>query len=115
MLQYLPYITAIIAIGGFVFSVWKYIDLKNREEKRLDYENFNKILSNLSGEILANGEIKTEIGFVIANIYQLLNFIKYKDVSLPVLEYHKNCPIKTDEKSLKYVTKAIDDVLEKLK
>lgn len=33
MCEYLPYITAIITIGGFVFSVWKYIDLKKTEKK----------------------------------------------------------------------------------
>ena len=28
---YLPYITTIIAIGGFVLSVFKYVDLRQRE------------------------------------------------------------------------------------
>lgn len=115
MYKYLPYITTIIAICGFVFSVCKYIDLKNKEEKRLDYENFSKILSDLSGKMLPNGDIKLEMGFFIANIYQLLKFKHYKNISLPVLEYIKSVPIRTDEISAIHVHKAIHEVINRLK
>jgi len=115
MCEYLPYITAIIAISGFVFSVWKYIDLKNREAKRLEYENFNKILSDLSGKMLNNGDIKLEISFFIGNIYQLLEFEQYKNISLPVLEYIKTVPMRTDENSAIHVHKALHEVINKLK
>ena len=50
MREYLPYITTIIAVFGFVFSVYKYIDLKNREERRLDYQNLNNLINYISGD-----------------------------------------------------------------
>lgn len=112
MEKLLPYMTAIIAIGGFIFSVWKYIDLKDREEERLNYENFDKTLSNLSGELLPDGNIKIEISFLIGNLYKLIEFKKYKHISLPVLKYMKECPINTDEKSLNQVDIAIDEVIK---
>ncbi len=115
MYKFLPYITAIIAIGGFLFSVWKYIELKKIEENRLNYENFNKVLSNLSGKMLDNGSVKIDIGFLIGNLYQLLNFEQYKNVSLPVLEYMKNVPIQTDENSAIHIHKALHEVANKLK
>ena len=115
MYTYLPYITAIIAIGGFTFSVWKYIDLKNSEEKRLNYENFSKILTNLSGKMLDNGDVKIDIGFLIGNLYQLLAFEQYKNIFLPVLEYMKNVPIRTDENSAIHLHKALHEVINKLK
>lgn len=114
MQYYLPYITSIIAICGFVFSVWKYIDFKNREEKRLNYENFNKVLSDLSGKMLDNGEVKVEINFLIGNLYKLLEFEQYKNISLPVLEYMKNVPMRTDENSAIHVHKALHTVINKL-
>lgn len=115
MYKYLPYITFIIAVAGFTFSVWKYIELKNREEKRLEYENFNKILTDLSGKMLPNGDIKLEMSFFIGNIYQLLTFKQYKNISLPVLEYIKNVPIQTNEISAIHVHKALNEVINRLK
>ena len=112
MKEYLPYITTIIAILGFVFSVYKYIDLKNREERRLTYENFDKTLSSLSGTILSNGDIKIEISFLIGNIYKLTEYPQYKNISLPVLNYMKAKPIKTDNESKLLVDKALDNVKE---
>ena len=118
MEKYLPYITditAILAILGFVFSVWKYLDIRDREEKRRNHENLNKILEKLSGKMLDNGEIKIEISFLLSNIYQLLEFKNYSEIILPVLEYLKECPIRTDEKSLEHYFKAIEYVENKLK
>lgn len=115
MYKFLPYITTIITVFGFVFSAWKYIELKNREEARLDYENFNKIISGLSGRVLDNGDIKIEISSLISNLYQLLEFKKFKDISLPVLEYIKHVPIRTDEISAIHLHKAIHEVINKLK
>lgn len=115
MEKLLHHITAIIAICGFVFSVWKYIDLKEREEKRLLYENYSKLLDSLSGKILDNGRITIEISFLIGCIYKLLEFPQYKKISLPVLIYMKECPIKTDEKSIKFVENVIDEVIKQLK
>jgi len=119
MEKYLPYITNIITVlsivSGAVFSIVKYIDLRNREEKRLNYENLNNILKNLSGTMLENGEFKVEIGFLISNIYQLLEFKDYSEIIIAVLKYYKDCPIGTDQESLKHVNNSVDYVLRKFK
>ncbi len=115
MEKFLPYVTAIIAILGFVFSVWKYIDLKNREEKRLNYENYSKIIQNLKGELNHNTEmVFLEGSFYVANVYKLLEFPEYKYISIPLLNLKKETLSVENEKQLKHIEMAIDDVLKKL-
>lgn len=114
MKEYLPYITTIIAILGFVFSVYKYIDLKNREEKRLNYENFSKILENLSGNILPDNNVFLESSFYIGNVYKLLEFPEYKYISLPILYLKRETLSVPNKKHLEHISKAIDVVIEKL-
>ncbi|OGI03381.1 MAG: hypothetical protein A2Y25_08630 [Candidatus Melainabacteria bacterium GWF2_37_15] len=114
MEKYLPYITTLIAIGGFVFSVFKFVDLKQREEKRLNYENLNKLISNISGKIYNTGKVEVIISEQIASIYQLLEFKKYSSIILPFLNYIKDCPINTDPKSLEHINEAIEYVESKL-
>lgn len=118
MQEYLPYITAIIAISGFVFSVWKYIDLKNREECRLDYENINALINYISGAIMYNrdtGRSSVMPAKYISNIYQLSLFKNQSFIILPFLGYIKLNPIKADQETLSKINQAIDYVLEKLK
>lgn len=115
MENFLPYITAIIAICGFVFSVWKYIDLKNREEKRLNYENYSKVIENLKGEIIPNTEnVFLEGSFYVANVYKLLEFPEYKYISIPLLNLKKETLSIENKNHLKHITIAIDTVLKKL-
>lgn len=113
-MRYLPYITAIIAILGFVFSVYKYIDLKNREEKRLNYENYSKILENLKGQIVSNDNVFLESSFYIGNVYKLLEFPEYKHISLPILNLKRETLSVADKKHLEHISKALDDVIDKL-
>ena len=113
----LPYITAIIASLGFVFSVWKYIDLKNREETRLDYENLNKLIDYVSGDDGFDKDSKRYAivnSKAIANIYQLCRFKKQSYIVLPFLTYLKEYPPNTDEKSQSKILEAINYTLEKL-
>lgn len=119
MEKYLPYLTTIITVlatvGGGVFSFVKWIAMKNTEEKRLRYENLNKILENLSGKILDNGQIVANPGFVIGNIYKLIEFKEYSHIILPVLNYNKECPINAmSQKQLLLFNEAILHVEEQL-
>ena len=88
MQQYLPFITQIIAIAGLVFSVWKYIDLKKTEEKRLNYENFNKILAKLEPKIIGEFHLLESTAY-ISSVYKLLDFPEYKYISIPILKFKK--------------------------
>lgn len=115
MKEYLPYITTIIAVLGFVFSVYKYIDLKNREEKRLNYENYSKIIENLKGETNPNKDtVFLEGSFYVANVYKLLEFPEYKYISLPILYLKRETLSVANEKHLEHISKAINVVIEKL-
>ncbi len=115
MEKFLPYITAIIAIFGFIFSVWKYIDLKNREEKRLNYENYSKIIENLKPEFIPNTQdVFLEGSFYVANVYKLLEFSEYKYISIPLLNLKKETLSVANKHHLKHIDSAIDTVLEKL-
>ena len=110
MKEYLPYITTIIAILGFVFSVYKYIDLKNREERRLDYQNLNNLINYVSGD-----EKMTVLNSkYIANIYQLSLFKEQSFIIVPFLTYLKEDPFRTNEKASSRINDAIDYVLKKL-
>jgi len=115
MVKYLPYITAIIAIGGFVFSVWKYIDLKNREEKRLEFENLNNLINYISGDArFDNNKSSVMTSKYIANIYQLSLFKNQSFIIIPFLDYLKEYPLITDENSQIRIKEAIDYVIDKL-
>ena len=110
----LPYITSLIAILGFIFSVWKYIDLKNREEKRLNYENYSKIIRNLKGELLENDFVFLEGSFYLANVYKLLEFPEYKYISIPLLKLKQETLSIKNENHLKHIKLAIETVLDQL-
>ena len=114
MYKFLPYITSIIAILSFLVCTLRYLSLKKLEEKRLIDEDFNQILDNLSGRILDNGMIRIEITSLIGNIYKLLEFPQYKNISMPVLRYMRNINIQTDPVALNYIAQAIDEVTKEL-
>lgn len=115
MEKILSYLTSLIAILGFVFSVWKYIDLKNREEKRLNYENYSKIVENLKGELLQDDYVFLEGSFYVANVYKLLEFPEYSYISIPLLELKSETLSVQNKKHLKHINLAIKTVLNKLK
>lgn len=106
MEKFLPYITAIIAIFGFVFSVWKYIDLKNREEVRLNFEQFIRLIDRLQDGNLPAHQLAT-------TIYLLKHFKNYKNAILPLLDYISKT-LKTGNPEKELVNIAIKEVKENL-
>lgn len=112
MEKYLPYITAIVAVFGFVFSAWQYIDMRNREEKRKNYENFMNITDRLAE--LTNANTIPELKLIFT-IYQLQYLKEYKETIIPVLNKMKDRPPNFESKdSRNAYNNAIDFVLNKL-
>jgi len=112
-LQYAPYITTIIAVLSILGGFLKYIDSRNREEKRLSYENFLQITDKIAKLSTPHGKIS--VLELILTIYQLQNLKNYSKTIIPILVYLKACPPNFDgKKSENYYNEAIDYVLNEL-
>lgn len=80
----------------------------------MNYENFSKILENLSGTILSDDSVFLESSFYIGNVYKLIEFPEYKYISLPILYLKRETLSVANKKHLEHISKAIDSVIEKL-
>ncbi len=86
MSSYLPYITAFISLGAFIFTVLKYIDSQKVKEKNIRFEQFYKIFEFVAGKS-SNGHKFTDTQQVVA-IYQLSEFQEYDYMVLPILDFY---------------------------
>ena len=120
MEKYLPYITDIIktlvTVNGVIFglwiSIWKYLDTKNREEKRLSYENFMEITDRLA-ELAASKVIP--ILKLKLTIYQLQYLKEYSQTIIPILNHMKeDTPGFPSEASRNDYNNTIDYVINEL-
>lgn len=105
MEKYLSYITTLSIVIGAVFSFVKYIDLRNREEKRRNYENFIQITDKLGAITNPNHEEKLSATEWIITLYQLQNLKNYSEIIIPILDFLKKRP----PEALNYIK---DDICE---
>lgn len=122
-LPYAPYITDIIktsittiaAIFALWISVWKYLDIRDREEKRRKYDNLCKVIETLIKFTESHEPVNAPS--LIFTIYQLQNYREYSKIISPVLINVKTIFIASQnpkERNVEQVQKAIDIVLQEL-
>ena len=86
MQGYLPYLVALVAIAGFVFSVYQYVDTKRVSEKNKRFDQFHRVFEWVAGRTAGGIEL-VDTQQAIA-VYELSNFPEYKDMSLPIINYY---------------------------
>jgi len=88
-------------IGGcisFIVGMYKWIDIRRREEKHRRFEQFHKIFEWVAGRT-ANGNDLVNTQQAMA-VYELSEFPEYKHLSLPILDYYITESSKESDDSL---------------
>ena len=80
MQKYLSYLTAIVAIAAFLFSVYQYVDTR--------FEHYHRVFESVAGQT-AKGVILVNTQQAMA-VYELSEFSEYRDLSLPIINYYLN-------------------------
>lgn len=89
--------TVLVALVVFVFKFFQFINIKRKDSKQRDYENYHKLIKDLNQSDTPNESIK--LFRQIAVVYELRNFPRYFPVTKRILN---NWPRKIDECSLLY-------------
>ncbi|MDE2166414.1 MAG: hypothetical protein KGJ66_08765 [Alphaproteobacteria bacterium] len=82
----LPSVAAIVAVGGFVFSVVKWYDVRSRQLKKERWQDYTNALSTAWG--WKDGEINKPVGAAeqIVAVYRLIEFEEYAFITVAGLE-----------------------------
>lgn len=110
-MNWIEYIT--LAGGGIAFLVglFKWIDVRKREEETKRFEQFHRIFEWVAGRT-AEGKDLVNTQQAIA-VYELGNFPEYSSLSIPILEYYLTQTQGESDDSL--FRKALIESLKKLK
>ena len=85
MQKWLPYVTALVTLVAFVFSVYQYVDTQRIAERNRRFDQFRSVFVWAAG--------RTESGVTLVDVqqaigvYQLSEFPEYRELSLPIIEY----------------------------
>ncbi len=86
MTDWVPFVTALLAIAAFVFSVYKYTDTQRLLERNNRVAQFNDVLDRVAGRTL-EGQVLVDIQQAAA-VYQLSEFPEYKELALPIINHY---------------------------
>jgi len=104
----LPSVAAMVVVGGFVFSVVKWYDVRSRQLKKERWTDYTDILSTAWG--WKDGDINKPVGAAeqIIAVYRLIEFDEYAFITVAGLERATGGTVSF----LQNVRPAIDEVVK---
>jgi hypothetical protein len=77
-------VTILVAIGGGIFSVIRWYDIRRRELRQQRWTDYSRLIAIVSG-LSADGR-STRIPEQVAALYQLLEFPEYASITVRALD-----------------------------
>ncbi len=102
-------ISTIITAATFLFTMFKYFNEKKEARRNTEFDQYRQVLDRVAGRY-PDGSPMVDIQQISA-VYQLLEFQKFKCVTLPILVHFKE---QFDEQENSSFSRAVNDVYAKL-
>ena len=84
--DWMPHVTALVAMAGFVFSIYQYTDTRRFEENNRRFDQFHRVFEWVGG-MTADGTRLVDTQQAVA-VYELSRFPEYRELTLPIIEYY---------------------------
>lgn len=90
-------ITFLVTLIGGLFKFWQYVDLRRRELKQQDFENYHKIIERLTTPVWSSDNVPY-LNIQQAAVFELRNYPEYKEVTKNIFQrWIKNDSALTEE------------------